>query len=119
MEYIFVPRRNGLAYRFATFRFDAVAPENKPLGEGVVAVQVPMTYLFGESRIDVLNPAWVAKTHADGLAWHSWFDGPDVDGPEGWKKLVERCVDGVMTSKPKSLERFLKKNRSPSACRLK
>ena len=93
--------------------------ENKSLGEGVVAVQVPMTYLFNGARIDVLNPAWVAKTHADGLAWHSWFDGPDVDGPEGWTKLVQRCVDGIMTSRPKALEGFLKKNRSPSACAVK
>jgi hypothetical protein len=38
VEYIFVPRRNGLAYRFATFRFDAVAPENKPLGEALKAI---------------------------------------------------------------------------------
>ncbi|MFM8560745.1 MAG: glycerophosphodiester phosphodiesterase family protein [Solirubrobacterales bacterium] len=119
----------------AVDRFHAVAPqvplapgsspligyflENKSLGEGVVAVQVPMTYLFNGARIDVLNPAWVAKTHADGLAWHSWFDGPDVDGPEGWTKLVERCVDGIMTSKPRALERFLKKNKSPSTCRVK
>lgn len=38
VEYIFVPRRNGLAYRFATFRFDAAAPENKPLGEALKAI---------------------------------------------------------------------------------
>jgi hypothetical protein len=61
----------------------------------------------------------VGKTHAAGLAWHSWFDGPDVDGPEGWTKLVQRCVDGIMTSKSRALEKFLKKNKSPSACKVK
>ena len=93
--------------------------ENKAPLSGTVALQVPMTYLFGGARIDVLTPEWVGKTHAAGLAWHSWFDGPDVDGPEGWTKLVERCVDGIMTSRSKALEKFLKSNKSPSACKVK
>ena len=95
--------------------------QNKSLGPGVVAVQVPMTYLYQGNRVDLLDKGlgWVEKAHANGLAWHSWFDGPDVDGPEGWAKLVKRCVDGIMTSQPKALARFLKKNKPPSACRVK
>jgi len=97
---------------------DFLTADKAPVA-GTVALQVPMTYLFGGMRIEVLTPDWVAKAHAAGLAWHSWFDGPDVDGPEGWTKLVQRCADGIMTSKPNALERFLRKNKSPSACKVK
>ena len=84
---------------------------------GSVALQVPMTTLFGTARVVVANEEWVKATHDAGLAWHSWFDNADVDGPSGWKRLVELCADGIMTSTPRALQKFLKKNRSPAGCR--
>ncbi len=38
VEYVFIPRKAGLAYRFATYRFDAVRPDTKPLGEAMKSI---------------------------------------------------------------------------------
>ncbi len=38
VEYFFIPRKSGLAYRFATYRFDAARPDTKPLGEALKSI---------------------------------------------------------------------------------
>ena len=34
-----------------------------------------------------------------------------------WRRLVDMCVDGIMTSQPTALERVLRKKRVPAECR--
>lgn len=97
----------------ADFLLKGVAPT-----PGTVALQVPMTTMYGGSRVTVAAEPFVKAAHDAGLAWHSWFDNADVDGPSGWKRLVELCADGIMTSQPKALQKFLKKNKPPAACKL-
>lgn len=97
----------------ADFLLKGVAPT-----PGTVALQVPMTTVYGGARVTVAAEPFVKAAHDAGLAWHSWFDNADVDGPSGWKRLVELCADGIMTSQPKALKSFLKKNKSPAACKL-
>ena len=87
-------------------------------GPGWVAVQLPLTRLYNGSRIDLANAGFMKMVHDKGLAWHSWFDNADTDGPVDWKKLVDLCADGIMTSQPKALQKFLKKNKPPAACKL-
>lgn len=85
---------------------------------GWVAVQLPLTRMYNGSRIDLANDGFMKLVHGKGLAWHSWFDNADTDGPTDWKKLVNLCADGIMTSRPKALEKFLKANKPPAACKL-
>ncbi len=47
---------------------------------------------------------------------HTWFGNEDVDGARNWRKLVDWCVDGIMTSHPVQLERTLKTHGGPKAC---
>ena len=97
----------------ADFLLKGVAPT-----PGTVALQVPMTTVYGGGRVTVATEPFVMAAHGKGLAWHSWFDDADVDGPSGWKRLVELCADGIMTSTPRALQSFLKKNKPPAACKL-
>ena len=86
-------------------------------GDGVVALQPPITYDYPPfGRIEISNADWIAKAHAAGYAWQNWFDGPDPDTAVSWAKMVERCDDGIMSSSPKLLAAFLKKTKSPAAC---
>jgi hypothetical protein len=39
-----------------------------------------------------------------------------VDGPASWRKLIDACVDGVMTSKPVAFQRVKRSHREPSSC---
>ena len=87
---------------------------NESPGEGVETFDPPMTYQFGETKIDTTT--YIQRAHDEGYAWHSWFSGDDVDGPEGWTKLVALCADGIMTATPVRLEAFLKKHPRPAAC---
>ncbi len=90
---------------------------NSP-GGGVVALQPPITYDYpGLGRIEVSSAAYIAAAHAAGYAWQNWFDGADPDAPVSWAKMVERCSDGIMSSRPIALERFLKSAKSPAACK--
>jgi glycerophosphoryl diester phosphodiesterase len=90
---------------------------NSP-GTGVVALQPPITYDYpGFGRIEVSSAAYIAKAHAAGYAWQNWFDGPDPDTAVSWAKMVDRCGDGIMSSSPALLTKFLKKTKSPAACR--
>jgi glycerophosphoryl diester phosphodiesterase len=83
-------------------------------GEGVQTFDPPMTYQFGDTLIDTTT--YIKRAHDEGYAWHSWFSGADVDGPEGWTKLVSLCADGIMTATPVRLEKFLATHARPAGC---
>jgi glycerophosphoryl diester phosphodiesterase len=78
-----------------------------------VAFQVPITFRFGAALLEVTTPANVARAHAEGYAWQNWFSGDDRDAPATWRRLVAMRVDGIMTSKPRALERILATTERP------
>jgi hypothetical protein len=59
----------------------------------------------------------VARAHAQGYAWQNWFSDIDRDAPGTWRRLVDMCVDGIMTSRPAALERVLSSKKARAACR--
>jgi glycerophosphoryl diester phosphodiesterase len=85
-------------------------------GDGVVAFQLPITYDLGGTVLDVTTPENVAKAHAAGYAWHTWLSD-DGESPATWTSLIDWCVDGVMTARPKAFERVLRDHPAPEACR--
>jgi glycerophosphoryl diester phosphodiesterase len=86
-------------------------------GEGVVAFQVPITYGFGGTLLTITTRENVARAHEQGYAWQNWFSRDDRDYPPTWRRLVDMCVDGIMTSRPIALERVLRRTRAPDRCR--
>ncbi len=84
-------------------------------GEGVVALQLPITYALGGRVLDVTTPENVRRAHADGLAWHVWLSD-DGESPAIWRSLIGWCVDGVMTARPTAFERVLRETPPPAAC---
>jgi glycerophosphoryl diester phosphodiesterase len=86
-------------------------------GPGVAAFQVPVTFDFGGTIIPVTTRENVARAHSEGYAWQNWFSGDDRDAPATWRRLVDVCVDGIMTSRPRLLEKVLEAKRVPAACR--
>jgi glycerophosphoryl diester phosphodiesterase len=92
----------------------AWAFSNQSPGDGVETFDPPMTYQFGDTKIDTTE--YIQRAHDEGYAWHSWFSGDDVDGPSGWTILVDKCADGIMTAHPAALEKFLKTHPRPPAC---
>ena len=84
-------------------------------GPGTVAFQLPITYMFGGSKVDVTTKDNVARAHRDGLAWHTWLS-VDPDTPASWRKLIDWCVDGVMAARPVAFERLLEQRKRPAAC---
>jgi glycerophosphoryl diester phosphodiesterase len=85
-------------------------------GPGVVAFQVPITFTTGGTKLQVTTAENVAKAHSDGYAWQNWFSDDDRDAPGTWRKLIDMCVDGTMTSRPVAYERVLRKHRRPASC---
>jgi glycerophosphoryl diester phosphodiesterase len=85
-------------------------------GEGVKAFQVPVTFEVGGAFIPITTKENVARAHSEGYAWQHWFSGNDPDAPVTWRSTIAMCVDGIMTSRPKALERVLKRTRRPSDC---
>jgi glycerophosphoryl diester phosphodiesterase len=85
-------------------------------GPGVVAFQVPITFDLGGTLVPVTTPENVARAHDEGYAWQNWFSGNDRDAPGTWPDLVEMCVDGIMTARPRALERVLARTKRPAAC---
>ena len=85
-------------------------------GEGVVAFQVPITYDLNGQIIEVTTPETVARAHADGYAWHNWFSNMDADAPSSWQILFDDCVDGIMTARPKRLEKELQNYSTAQPC---
>jgi glycerophosphoryl diester phosphodiesterase len=86
-------------------------------GDGVVAFQVPITYVFGGATLEVTSAENVARAHREGYAWQNWFSGNDRDAPATWRHLIDICVDGTMTSRPRAYERVLRSHRRPASCR--
>lgn len=86
-------------------------------GHGVVAFQVPITYGFSGTLLKITTRENVARAHEQGYAWQNWFSGDDRDYPPSWRRLVDMCVDGIMTSQPTALERVLRRTRVPAHCR--
>ena len=84
--------------------------------QGTVAFQLPVTFEFGPTVIDVTSFENVTRAHQERYAVHTWFGDLDVDGPETWRQLVDRCTDGIMTSHPVQLEKTLRSHRPPRAC---
>jgi glycerophosphoryl diester phosphodiesterase len=85
-------------------------------GPGVAAFQVPITFEQDGSTIQVTTPENVARAHREGYAWQNWFSGDDRDAPVTWRRLIDMCVDGIMTSRPRALERVLGRHKRPAAC---
>ena len=86
-------------------------------GPGVVAFQVPITFQFGGSQLEITTADNVARAHRDGYAWQNWFSNEDKDAPATWRRLIDMCVDGTMTSRPVAYERVLRRHKRPAACR--
>jgi glycerophosphoryl diester phosphodiesterase len=85
-------------------------------GPGVVAFQVPITYRLGGTLLEVTTADNVARAHRDGYAWQNWFSNEDRDAPATWRRLIDMCVDGTMTSHPTAYEKVLNRHERPSAC---
>jgi glycerophosphoryl diester phosphodiesterase len=85
-------------------------------GEGVETLDLPMTLESNGVAVPVASPENIKKAHDKGYAWHSWFSGADVDDVEGWTKLIDWCADGIMTSQPVKLEKFLAAHPAPATC---
>jgi glycerophosphoryl diester phosphodiesterase len=84
-------------------------------GDGVVAFQLPITYVLGGVKIDVTTADNVARAHREGYAWHTWLSD-DGESPATWRNLIDWCVDGVMTARPVAFERVLRSHPAPEAC---
>jgi glycerophosphoryl diester phosphodiesterase len=84
-------------------------------GDGVVAFQLPITFVVGEQRLSVTNAENVARAHRDGYAWHTWLSN-DGESPAIWRQLIDWCVDGVMTARPVAFEKVLRGHPAPEAC---
>jgi glycerophosphoryl diester phosphodiesterase len=83
----------------------------------VAAFQVPITYVFGNDVVPITTAENVARAHAEGYAWQNWFSGEDRDSPPTWRRLIDMCVDGTMTSRPRAYERVLRAHARPASCR--
>ena len=84
---------------------------------GVRAFQVPITYSLSGTTIEVTTRENVARAHEEGYAWQNWFSNEDSDSPATWRRLIDMCVDGTMTARPRAYERVLREHRRPAACR--
>ena len=74
-----------------------------PLPEGVVALQVPVTY----SGLRVVSRDFVDRAHEDGYAVHAWFSGSAPDDADTYAEIIDTCVDGLMPSRPSVLEQVM------------
>ncbi|MEI2714012.1 MAG: glycerophosphodiester phosphodiesterase family protein [Nocardioides sp.] len=94
------PGRQGL--------LDYYLQDIKPI-EGTVALQVPVTYEYGGTKVPVVTKEFVARAHADGYAVHVWFSGTAPDDAATYKAMIATCADGLMPARPKLFERILDK----------
>jgi glycerophosphoryl diester phosphodiesterase len=77
-------------------------------GDGVVAFQLPITYVLGDQTLQITTKDNVARAHSEGYAWHTWLSD-DGESPTIWGSLLDMGVDGVMTAKPKEFAAVLRK----------
>jgi len=85
-------------------------------GPAVVAFQVPITFTTNGTQLQVTTAENVARAHGEGYAWQNWFSNEDRDAAGSWRKLIDMCVDGTMTSHPRAFERVLRRHARPAAC---
>jgi glycerophosphoryl diester phosphodiesterase len=85
-------------------------------GPGVAAFQLPITFEQAGTTLEITTPENVARAHREGYAWHNWFSGDDRDAPATWRRLIDMCVDGIMTSRSRALERVLRRHERPASC---
>jgi glycerophosphoryl diester phosphodiesterase len=85
-------------------------------GPGVAAFQVPITLRQDGSLLQITTADNVARAHRDGYAWQNWFSGDDRDAPATWRRVIDMCVDGIMTSRSRALEGVLRRHDRPAAC---
>ena len=85
-------------------------------GPGVVAFQVPITYVLGGTTVEITTAEAVARAHSEGYAWQNWFGNGDPDAPATWRALIDMCVDGTMTSHPRAYEKVLRSQERPASC---
>jgi glycerophosphoryl diester phosphodiesterase len=85
-------------------------------GAGVAAFQVPITYDFGGTTLEITTPENIARAHREGYAWQNWFAGADRDDAPTWRRLIDMCVDGTMTSHPRAYEKVLRAHKRPRSC---
>jgi glycerophosphoryl diester phosphodiesterase len=86
-------------------------------GPGVAAFQVPINFEQAGSTIQVTTPENVARAHREGYAWQTWLSSGGRDAPATWRRLIDMCVDGIMTSRSSALGRVLRRHERPAACR--
>jgi glycerophosphoryl diester phosphodiesterase len=85
-------------------------------GPGVAVFQLPITFEQAGTTLQVTTAENVARAHSEGYAWHNWFSGDDRDAPGTWRRLIDMCVDGIMTSRSRALERVLRRHERPASC---
>lgn len=85
-------------------------------GAGVVALQVPIIFRYAGTPIEVTTADNVARAHRGGYAWQNWFSADDSDSPSTWHRLIDMCVDGIMTSRPRALGQVLRAHDRPASC---
>ena len=76
-------------------------------GDGVVALQIPITYDLDGQTLQVTTPESVLKSHRAGYAVHVWLSGGE-ENRKVYDRLLDMCVDGIMAAAPQALEKRLK-----------
>lgn len=87
---------------------------NTPAPAGTKALQIPITYRLGSVTLEVVTPQYVEKAHRAGYAVHVWLDKSE-ENDAIYGRLLDLCVDGVMTAEPTRFEAFLQARRAPRA----
>ena len=111
-----IPTAPGIAGDLAFFW-----SSNPTAAPKTVAFQVPNQYSISGTVIrDIANCGYIGMAHTRGYAWHQWFANEDIDGigtgvrgtdghfDGGWKYLLDRRVDGIMTARPTALVKYMK-----------
>ena len=93
--------------------------QNESPGEGVVAFQIPITFVLGDQKLVVTTPENVQRAHEAGYAVHVWLSNDTEDVPT-YRRLLRMCVDAIMAAKPALLESELRRldGRDPCGTRV-
>jgi glycerophosphoryl diester phosphodiesterase len=94
------PGINGIA----AFLLGGASP-----GDGVVALQIPITFEQGGQTLKVTTPDTVRQSHKAGYAVHVWLSN-DEENTKVYRSLLGMCVDGIMAAKPRLLEKTLRRD---------
>jgi glycerophosphoryl diester phosphodiesterase len=76
------------------------------LPDGVVALQVPITF----TGVTVTTPVLVQRAHEAGVAVHVWLSN-DTEDLATYRGLLAMCADAIMAAKPLALERLMARER--------